>query len=451
MLLCAEYVLPITSEPLENGAVLVRDGKIADIGPADQLRSRYATEEVREFDRGALMPGLVNVHSHVEYSVLRGMVADLPYSDWLVKVLELSGGLNAATLYDSALIGGLEMLASGVTCLGSVTQSESTVKALNDLGLRATVYREVGAMDARRVDYAMNQAAADIEEWGSRVDSGRMRIGIAPAPVYSCHPEVFRRVAQYAGSTMPMAINIAGSREEYDFVRSGRSSFSVDVMERRGYVEIPPWLPTGATPVNYALNWGAFEADNVMAIHAVHVSDDDIQLMRRYDVAVAYCPRCNSLLGMGIAPITEYQKAGMRVGLGTDSPAATDTSDVFAEMRTGLELQRATAPEQFLTSESMLEMATIGGARVMGLQDVVGSLEVGKQADIIALDLSGSHAMPTKNPTAAVVNTATAANVVMTMVNGRVLYNQGSWNVNVDFARSIASVAKIRSDLRSQY
>ncbi|WP_283170132.1 amidohydrolase family protein [Curtanaerobium respiraculi] len=449
MLLCAEYVLPITSDPIENGAVLVRNGKIADIGSAHQLKARYPHEEVRENDQAAIMPGLVDVHSHVEFSVLRGMVTDLPYAQWLEKVMHMSSTLDAATMYDSALVGGLEMLSSGITCLGSTTQSESTVRAISDLGLRATIYREVGAMDARRVDFAMHQAAEDIEKWQGEVDSRRMRIGIASAPLYDCHPAIYSRVAKFAGDGLPVALHIAGSREEYDFIKFGRSTFSVDRMKRRGYVEVPPWLPTGATPVNYALNWGAFEAKNVMAIHAVHVKDDDIQVLRQYDVAIAYCPRCNGLLGMGVAPLSEYLKAGMRIGIGTDSPAATDTTDVFAEMRTGMQLQRATDPKHFLTSDTMLEMATMGGARVLGLEDSIGSLEVGKAADIIAIDLSGSHATPTKDPVAAAVNTASASDVVMTMIDGEIVYDKGVWNVDVAFAQGLACIVKARSRLRS--
>ena len=151
---------------------------------------------------------------------------------------------------------------------------------------------------------------------------------------------------------------------------------------------------------------------------------------------------------MGVAPIGEYLRAGLRVGLGTDSPAATDSTDMFSEMRIGLMVQRAVSTQDFLPAHTMLEMATIGGARALRLDDKLGSLEVGKLADITAVDLSGSHQTPTDNPMSAVVNTAGNSDVVMTMVGGTILYEQGKWNIDVEFAKSIAQVMKVRGKLR---
>ncbi|MCR5582424.1 MAG: amidohydrolase family protein [Eggerthellaceae bacterium] len=452
MLLCAEYVLPITSDPIEAGAVLISEGRIRDIGPVEQLRARYANEEIRDFGQAAILPGFVNAHCHMEYTVLRGMMHDEPYATWMGRVSALSSTLNAADLYDSTLIGGLESVASGITCAANIASSEPAVRAMNDLGMRGIAYREVGAMDGRRVNYAMRQAIEDIESWRGMVDGDLLQIGIAPAPLYECHPRVFTEAAKYAADTTPLAMHVASSREEYAFIKYGRTPFSVDAMKRRGYMEVPPWLPTGATPVNYALNWGAFEAENVTVVHGVHVRWDDIQKLRQYGVGVAHCPRCNANLGMGVAPIEEYMKAGMAIGLGTDSPAATDSTDIFAEMRIGMMVQRAVSSETnwFISSHDLLEMATIGGARTMHIDDQVGSLEVGKMADIIAVDLSGSHSTPTNDPCAAVVNTATPNDVLMTMVGGKALYDQGKWNIQAPFGSSVAQMIKTRTRLRRQ-
>ena len=204
----------------------------------------------------------------------------------------------------------------------------------------------------------------------------------------------------------------------------------------------------GTTPVRYALNWGAFESDNVLAIHCVHVDDKDVQKLKEYDVAVAVCPRCNAQLGMGVAPINEFMRAGLRLGLGTDSPAATDSTDMLTEMRIGMLVQRAVNVGEFLDSATMLEMATIGGARALKLDDKIGSLEIGKLADIIAVDLSGSHQTPTTDPVSAVVNTCSGADILMTMVNGTALYEKNKWNVGVEVARNIARIIEIRGKLR---
>lgn len=450
MLLNASYVIPITSEPIAKGSVLVRDGKIIDIGSQELLRLRYPEEEVRDFGKSALMPGLIDLHTHVENAVMRGAVHDVPYTTWVMSTVEIGSKMAVADWYDSAVLGGLEALSSGITCIADITASGAAGVAAQRLGMRGVIYREVGAMDKHRINFAMSQAENDIYHWRQEVDADRVTIGIAPAAIYACHPSVFTRVSELARrENLPVAIHVAGNREEYDFVRYGSSPFSVHVMgEDRGYVEIPPWLPTGTTPVKYAAEWGAFEADNVMAIHCVHVDDADIKKLKEYDVSVGVCPRCNAQLGMGVAPIDKFLQAGLRLGLGTDSPAATDTIDMMEEMRLGMLIQRAINPKVFLGAASMLEMATLGGAKALRIDDKVGSLDIGKQADIIAVDLSGSHQAPATDPIAAIVNTCNGTDVLMTMVDGKILYEKDHWDVGIEVARSIARVIEIRGKLR---
>ncbi len=450
MLLSAQYILPITSEPFQNGAILVRDGLIRDIGPVESLKLRYPDEEIKDFGSAALLPGLVDLHTHLENAVARGIVHDVPYTTWIMSLLETSAKLDVADWYDSAILGGLEALSSGITCVADITATGAASTATQKLGLRSVIYREVGAMDKRRVDHAMRLAENDILHWREEVDPSRVTIGIAPAAMYACHPSVYGRVAELANREhLPVAMHLAGNREEFNFIKYGSSPFAVHVMDdKRGYVEIPPWLPTGTTPVRYALNWGAFEAENVLAIHCVHVDERDIKTLKKYDVAVGVCPRINAQLGMGVAPIGEFLRAGLRIGLGTDSPAATDSTDMLEEMRLGMLIQRAVNTNTFVESATMLEMATLGGARALKLDDKIGSLEVGKCADIIAVDLSGSHQTPTTDPVSAVVNTCTGSDVLTTMVAGVPLYETNKWNVGVEVARSIARVIEIRGKLR---
>lgn len=450
MLLTAQYVLPISSEPIHKGAVLVRDGFVRDVGSADMLRLRYPEEEVKDFGQAALMPGLVDLHTHLENAVMRGIVHDVPYVTWITSLLEYSSKMDVADWYDSAILGGLEALSSGITCVADITSTGAACTATQKLGMRSIIYREVGAMDKRRVSFAMRQAENDIYHWREEVDPERITIGIAPAAMYMCHPSVYGSVGELAKrENLPVAMHMAGNREEYKFIKYGSSPFAVHSMDqKRGFVEVPPWLPTGTTPVSYALNWGAFEADNVLAIHCVHVDDEDVKRLKRYDVAVAVCPRCNAQLGMGVAPMGSFLRAGLRVGLGTDSPAATDSTDMFEEMRLGMLLQRALNANSFLDSQTALELATLGSARALKIDDKVGSLEIGKCADIIAVDLSGSHQTPTTDPVSVLVNTCSGTDVLMTMVGGKVLYEKDRWNVGVEVARSIARVIEIRSKLR---
>jgi 5-methylthioadenosine/S-adenosylhomocysteine deaminase len=450
MLLVARYVLPVSHPPIENGAVLVRDDRIQDVGYATKLKTLYPDEETRDFGLAAIMPGFIDAHTHLEYSAMRGLINDVPYAAWKLHIVDKEKLFAPEDWDDSALLGALEAIRSGITTVADITGTGASFKAARATGLRGIIYREVGTMERNEVGRALEGAFADIEEWRRGADSSRLRIGIAPAPLFSCHPLVFKRIGEYAMDGTAVACHLAGSREEYEFIRYGSSPFSVHSTEQeRGYgIDMPPWLATGVSPVRYILNWGLFEAANVLAIHCVQVDDDDIEKLAENDIAVAVCSRCNAQLAMGIAPLSKLIKAGIRVGLGTDSPAATDATDPLAEMRIGLLLQRALGNRSdFFTSAQMVRLATLGAAEALRVEDSVGSLEPGKFADVIALDLSNSNQAPTHDPNSAVVHTVTQDNILMTMIGGRILYD-GHHLHEVDVRRVFARAEEMRLKLR---
>ena len=450
MLLSAQYIIPITSEPLVNAAVLVQDGRICDIGDAESLARRYPDEEARDFGTAALIPGLIDMHTHMENSVLRGIVPDQPYISWIQAVREAGAKLDVHDWHASAVLGSLEALSAGVTCVCDISNTGASCSVMSKMGLRGIVYREVGAMDKRRVDDAMNMARNDIARWSELVDSSRIRIGISPRETYDCHPLVFTEAAKIAREEdIPLSVYVAESREEYEFIRYGSSALSIASMaDKRGFVEVPPWMPTGVSPVRYILNWGAFEADNVVAVHCVHVDNEDIRKLQEHDVAVAVCPRCNAQLSMGVAPVTEFLRSGLRVGLGTGYSVSTNASDIIKEMRVGLLLNRAVNPGRFIATSTMLRLATIDAACALKMEDEIGSIEIGKRADLAVVDLSDSRQVPTDDPAAAIINSCSAADVLMTMVDGVVRYEKSQWHVDVEVARDIARVIEIRSKLR---
>jgi 5-methylthioadenosine/S-adenosylhomocysteine deaminase len=451
MLLIARYVIPVTSRHIENGAILVRDGHIADIGYATKLKTRYPDEEMRDFGLAALMPGFVDAHTHLEYSAMRGLINDSPYAAWKLHLADKERLFTQQDWDDSALLGAMEAVRSGITTIADITSTGSSLKAAQAVGLRGVVYREVGTMDRHEVTSVLDEAKSDIREWRSRANMERLQVGIAPSALYNCHPHVFEGVAEFAADGTHVALHLAGSREEYEFIRYGSSPFSVHSTEQeRGYgIDMPPWLATGVSPVRYILNWEVFNAPNVMAIHCVHVDDSDIEKLEEYDISVAVCARCNAQLAMGVAPLNKFLKANLRVGLGTDSPAATDATDPLFEMRLNLLLQRALGSRSnFPSSAQMIHLATFGSAEALRLEGRIGSLEAGKQADIIALDLSHSNQVPTHDPSSAIVNTTTPNNLLMTMVGGDILYD-GDHQHSVDTERVLARAEELRLKLRN--
>lgn len=447
MLLTARYVLPIAAPHIEYGAVLVRDDRIVEIGDFDHLRALHPDEPVRDFGLAALLPGFIDLHTHLEYTAMRGLVDDLPYSKWKLQLLQKEQLFSSQDWDDSALLGSLEALQSGITTIADVTATGASGHAAQASGLRGFVYREVATMDKRQVEGVMHAAAEDIEAWRQTSDVSRLTFGIAPHSPYSCHPELFRLVAEYAADGAPISVHLAGSKEEYQFVKYGSSMLATDVRDEYDR-NAPLWLPTGVSPVRYVLQWALFDAPNVLAVHCTQVDDDDIDVLASHDIAVAYCPRTNAKLGMGIAPVGKFLAAGIRTGLGTDSPAASNSMDMFEEMRLGLLLQRAALGEaHFIPARRFLKMATLDAARALGLEDEIGSLEPGKKADIIAVDISKSHQIPTHYPYGTLVHSANQENILWTMVDGRVVYESKTWPL-MDPERVFARAEEMRVKLR---
>jgi len=448
MLLSAHYVLPVTSPHIEDGGVVVRGEEIIDVGPIADLLERYPDEEHLDFGPAVLMPGFVDLHTHLEYTAFRGVVDDLPYSQWKLELMQKEAAFRPEDWEGSARLGALEAIQSGITTLADITSSGSSARAAAAAGLRGTVYREVATMAKPAVPALMEKAAADIAAWDELSDL--LRIGIAPHAPYTCHPELFRAVSRFAcGGGVPAAIHLAGSHEEYEFIKYGSSPFATEFEENHHSWSDAGWLPTGVSPVRYVLQWGLFDVPELLAVHCVQVDSSDIDVLASHGVAVAYCARCNAKLGMGVAPLKELIEAGIVVGIGTDSPASNSTIDFFDEMRIGLLLQRAVLGEgSWYPAEQFVRMATIEGARALRLDDQVGSIEPGKQADLIVVDLSTTHQVPTRNPHSALVHRANQENVLFTMVAGQILYNLGDFRT-VDVDRVIDEVERMRTRLRA--
>ena len=429
MLLVARYVLPVSSPYIENGAVLVRDDKVVAVGPASELKRLYHDEDIRDFGMAAVMPGFINCNSHLDYTVMRGILNDVPYAQWKAYITEKSRLMSEQDWLESAYLGAYEAVSSGFTTIADVTRTGASLEAAEALGMRGIMYRRVGAAQRSRVSREMEAAVEEIEQWKAMSKSGRFRIGIGPDSLYTCHPQILHEVSEYATQTgTPVAIHLAGSQDECDFIRYGSSPFSLgnDSETHRAFAPTQSLelLPAGCSPVQYALNWDILDAPEVLAVHCVKVDAHDIDTLASYGVTVAACPRAAAKLGMGVAPIVQMRRAGIPVGLGTDSPAAADSIDPIEEMRfTMLALRATNGRDGFIEGPDMIQMATLDSARALHMDDIVGSLDPGKQADIVAIDLSESRSTPTHYPTSAIVHTAKSDNVIFTMVGGKVVYD----------------------------
>lgn len=434
MILTARYVLPIVGSAIDDGAVVVRDGRIAAVGAFTDIHEYYPDDEVRDFGVAALLPGFVDAHGHLEFSTMGGIFEDMPYAAWRPRLLEKGRMLKPADWQDAAVLGAVQSLTAGITTVADVTATGAPLRALRLTGQHGVVYREVDASSADEVAPAMEAARRDVEAWRAfGAENGMLlRVGMGPGSLYAVHPEVLRQIGEAARTSaepLPVAVHLSGSREECDFIRYGSLPFALggDLEGDRVYrgIQTDSILATGVSPVRFALNWGILYAPEVLAIHCVHLDPGDVERLAEQQVSVVMCPRSNAKLGCGVTPLLDLRQAGIRVALGTNSPAAADSIDPLEEMRFGLLLQRATSGErEFLHAKTFLRMSTIDAARALGLDDQVGSLEVGKRADVVAIDLSRSMQVPTRHPHAAVVHSANRDDVLMTMIDGREVYTR---------------------------
>jgi 5-methylthioadenosine/S-adenosylhomocysteine deaminase len=448
MLLLAKWVLPISALPIQDGGVLVRDGLIERVGPRDSF-GEIEHEDVRDFGQAVVMPGFVDLHTHLAYSAFRGLCDDLPYAMWKLQVGGLAQRLDEHDWQASARLGALEAMRSGITCVANISPDRWALEAMLESGLRGIAYREVEGMGASESRDNLAEAVRFLDAASERAAQadGRISVGIAPHSPYSAGSDVYTGCTRIAKERwIPIATHLAGSRDEYEFVKYGSSMLANEYRVQKGWEDVP-WQPTGVSPVKYVQQWQFFTCENVLIAHGIHVSDDDIQVLERYDVAIAHCPRCAAKLGMGIAPLKEFTRAGLRVGLGTDSPASNNTMDPFDEMRIGLLVQRAaTLSVEGLSAERFVRTATLGGAEALKLDGRIGSLEPGKEADLIAVDLSHSHQLPTTDPYSALVYTANQEDVSMTMVAGRVLFEGTARTLPRD--EVVAEAEPVRAKLR---
>ncbi len=447
MLLAAKWVLPISHKPVENGAIVVAGTKIKDVGTFEEMVNKYPGEEVSDFGKAVILPGFIDLHTHLEYSVFRGVCDDLGYADWKIQLTIKSRMLTESDWMHSAYLGALEAIQSGITTIADITKSGASLTAAKDAGLRGIIYYEVTGMDYAKLPKIMSRMDKDVTNWIDKAKGSNLIIGFAPHSPYTVAPPLFQESTKWARErNLQICTHLAGSKAEYDFVKYGSGQLSNEYWNLVGWNNIL-WQPTGVSPVKYLEEWGVFDGGNILAVHCVQVDESDIDILKRYNVSIAHCPRCNAKLGMGIAPLSSFLSRGMSVGIGTDSPASNNTTDVFDEMRIGLLIQRGITRSADFTAEDFVYMATLGGAGAVNMQDKIGSLEAGKEADVIVVDMSHSHQVPSGDPYSALVYTANQENIVLTMVAGKVLYKDYGYT-NLDEMEILKKSEPIRKKVK---
>jgi 5-methylthioadenosine/S-adenosylhomocysteine deaminase len=393
-----------------RGDLLIRDGRIAGI--AQEIDDTI--NEVIEARGCVVLPGFVQTHLHLCQTLFRGAADDLALIDWLKKrVWPMEAAHTKESIRASAQLSIAELVRGGTTCaltMETVRHTEEVLRVVEESGFRATVGKcmmdrgdDVPRELFEETHESVRESVALIDKWHGRAD-GRVRCCFAPRFAISCTQELLSEVA-----------HLARERGVMIHTHAAENKNECEMVERE----------TGKRNVAYLDSLGISGA-HVMLAHCIHLDDEEMKTLARTQTNVAHCPSSNLKLGSGIARVAEMLERGISVSLGADGAACNNRLDMFTEMRTAALLQKALHGPEVLPAARALRMATIDGARALGLEKEIGSLEPGKRADVIVVDLAQSHSSPQRDDVvSALVYSAGSSDVRTTIVDGRVVMRDG--------------------------
>jgi len=391
----ARWICPVSSAPFSDGTVAVENGRIAYVGPRSA-----APREGEALDLGdvILTPGLVNAHCHLELTAMRGFLDGLAFREWILRLTSARRAvLTPEMMMDAARLGVVEGLQHGITTFADTGDSGAGFDALLELGARGISYREVFGPDPSQCDEAIAGLVAKIEVMQRRA-TALVRVGVSPHAPYTVSDPLFRATATFARDRgLPLAVHVAESALESDLVERGEGGFAEGLRSRGIAVSA-----RARTPIALMESMGVLGAQSLL-IHCVRVDAEDVAAIAQHDCAVAHCPASNAKLGHGIAPLTQLLDAGIRVGLGSDSVASNDRMDMLDEARLAVLFAGAReGRHDALASDRALSLATLGGARALGIDETIGTLQIGKAADLAAFRVPEVRS-PVHDPVSALI------------------------------------------------
>jgi cytosine/adenosine deaminase-related metal-dependent hydrolase len=379
-LLRAGWVVPIAQPPIRQGWVAVEDGTIAAIGgPGERPPAAFAGADASDLPAAAILPAVVNAHTHLELSWMRDQVAPAEAMPaWVERLMALRRTVRhepPEPIHDALR----EVRASGTSLVGDITNTLAAYDALADSDLSAAIFRELLGFNAADPEALV---AAVREQIDALTPIAWLRPTIVPHAPYSVSPALLRAIGAAAGDR-PLSIHLAESAEEVEFLRAGRGAWR-DLLENLGAWS-DAWRPPECGPVEYLATQGLLN-ERLLAVHCVQLGGAELRALAAAGATVVACPRSNRWTGAGTPPIEAFYASGVRVAVGTDSLASVEDLNVFSELRMMRELAPAVPARELLAS------ATIHGASALGFGRELGTIEAGKRAELIAVGCPGDAA-----------------------------------------------------------
>jgi len=386
---------------IKEGLIAIENGTITYAGKEAKAPPMKA-EKVIDGRGKVAMPGLVNCHTHLAMTLFRGIAEDQPLQKWLKQTIwPLEAKLKPNDVYDGALLGCLEMIESGTTTFADMYFHEDQVaKAVEKAGLRGVLAQ--GILEAGvliRGEKMLRESVNFVKGYDGYAD-GRVTAQLGPHTLYTCGPSLLRKVRERATELkVGVHVHLAESEETVNLTKKKHGLSEIEFLEKMGFL-----------------------GPDVLAAHCIHLAEKEMRIMAKRNVKVSYNPVVNMKLAQGTARIKDFMDVGVTVGIGTDGPASNNNLDMFESMKIAALLQKHFYKDPtVMPAQMVLKMATMEGAKALGLEKTVGTLEAGKKADIILLDLKKPHLTPVHDPYASIVYSAHGSDVDTVIVDGKVL------------------------------
>lgn len=371
----ADYILPIITPPIQNGAIYIKDGVIIECDTDSKISS--LDKRVMELKNVCLLPGFVNAHTHLELTNLKDKI---PYRgsfiQWIREIIEAKKDWNEKNYIDSLKLGIKQLITSGTTTVADITTSGLSPQILSTSNLRCRIYKEITGFKSDMI----SQVIASQKQYLSNFQpTNLVDFGLAPHSSYSVNPKLLRELSNLANNNnLPLSIHIAEAKEEMEFLMKGEGD-AVNLLKELNVWD-NNWKPQGLTPVKY-LNSLNMLNSNIIGVHLNYIDDEEIEILKEKRVGIVHCPKSHKFFKREDFPIQKLINKGIIIALGTDSLASNDTLNMLEEMK---ELKRR---YKDLSAETILKLATINGAKVLKLDDKIGTLQSDKKADIIGIRL----------------------------------------------------------------
>jgi aminodeoxyfutalosine deaminase len=382
----ASHVFPVSEAPIRNGAVLVDGGSIQAIGPFAALSDHFTSARAVDLGDSALVPAAVNTHTHLE---LTGFAARIPegleFTEWILELIRIRRQCTVEDLAQAAAEGAAMARAAGTSAIGEISSLGLAVEPLLRNGLRGIVYFELLGVDPAQAPDLLRRGQERIRAWRADYGEGQLRFGLSLHAPYTVSTELFRLATRWCEEEgVPLSIHTAESPAESEWLTDHTGPITERLYRSLG-LPLNPAGPPRCSPVAY-LDWLGVLAVRPLLAHGVQVDHVDLVRLAATQTPVAHCPRSNARLRCGRLPYSAYRAAGVRMSLGTDSLASSPSLSVWEELAFAYDTHAAAG--QPPAPADMLRTATLGGAEALGLAGELGSLAVGKRAEMVCTPLT---------------------------------------------------------------